>query len=128
MRGAALKNVMESALSARQMSVSGLARVASVQRGDIYRWWRGESRPTRNSLARIATALELDPALLRQALGDAPTATESGDDLVAMVRDQTALIEALRAEMRQAHEEQAAALRGVRRALTAAAKARTPAT
>lgn len=128
MRGAALREVMESALSARQMSVSGLARDASVQRGDIYRWWRGESRPTRNSLARIASALGIDVDPLRQALGERPRATESSDDIAAALRDQTAAIEALRAEVRQAHAEQAAALRGLRKALSVVAKARTPAT
>lgn len=97
MRGAALRDVMEAALSARQMSVSGLARDANVQRGDIYRWWRGDSRPTRNSLARIAAALTMDVDPLREALGDSPRATETPDAVlgaIAVLSDRLGRLEA----------------------------------
>lgn len=101
MRGLALKDVMETALSERQMSVSGLAREANVQRGDIYRWWRGESRPTRNSLARVAETLQVDTGLLRTALGE-PTVATPPDALVSALLRQSAAIEALVVEIRDA--------------------------
>lgn len=94
MRGTALKKVMETALSARQMSVSGLAREANVQRGDIYRWWRGESRPTRNSLARVAETLQVDTSVLRRALGEPDRATPA-TDLAAAI---SSLADELRAD------------------------------
>lgn len=118
MYGARLRAAMEAALTTQQMSVSGLAREAHVQRGDIYRWWRGESRPSRNSLGRIAEALDVDVAVLRQALGE-PTigSTASDDDLVAALRDHTiaisALVDLLRPLVEQADEGTAARLRAV---------------
>lgn len=117
MYGARLKAAMETALTAKQMSVSALAREANVQRGDIYRWWRGESRPTRNSLGRIAAALEVDIATLRQALGD-PAGDPAGDtDLVTALRDHTIaiseLVDLLRPLIEQADEGTSARLRAV---------------
>lgn len=57
--GLALKAAMEDALTAKQMSVSALAREADVQRGDIYKWWRGEIE----SRIRVAFREELRAAL-----------------------------------------------------------------
>lgn len=99
MAGSALRVEMESALAARQMSVSALAREASVQRGDIYRWWRGESRPSRNSLARVAQVLELDVVVLRQALGEAAQRPTAPDDLMAALTRQSDALEALVAKL-----------------------------
>lgn len=104
MHGAALRAEMETALAKRQLSVSALARTAAVQRGDIYRWWRGESRPSRNSLARIALALDWDVVSFRTALGDANRATQAPDDLLGALRDQVVAITALVGEMRMARE------------------------
>jgi transcriptional regulator with XRE-family HTH domain len=105
MQGQALRTVMETALSARQMSVSALARESSVQRGDIYKWWRGETRPSRNSLARIAVTLHVDTGILRSALGEPLRTTQTTADLVSALRDQTEAIGALVAKLDEGWEE-----------------------
>ena len=99
--GADLRTAMEGALDAKQMSVSALAREASVQRSDIYRWWRGEQRPSRNTLARVAAALEVDAATLRTALGDPPSKVTPAliDEIEERVR------RAFREELRAALDE-----------------------
>ena len=125
MQGVDLRSAMESALSDRQMSVSKLARDANVQHGDIYRWWRGETRPTRNSLARIAKALDMDASVLRQALGEPLRATQPPDEVLGALRANTKAINALAREMRSGQQETAAALRGVAPALKAVATIRT---
>jgi len=105
MQGIALKGVMEEALSTRQMSVSALAREANVQRADIYRWWRGDTRPTRNSLARIAETLQVDTAVLRRALGEPVRTTETADTLITAIAAQTAAITELVGVLRPLAEE-----------------------
>lgn len=99
--GADLRVIMEAALSAKQMSVSALAREARVQRPDIYRWWRGEQRPSRNTLSRVAPVLGVDVDVLREALGQAPSRVTPGliDEIEARVR------RALREELRAALDE-----------------------
>lgn len=85
---------MERELDRRQMSVSALAREALVQRGDIYRWWRGEQRPTRNSLARVAAALGVPPSMLSGVYGQAARAV-TPDPLIETLTAQTNAISAL---------------------------------
>jgi transcriptional regulator with XRE-family HTH domain len=102
--GADLKVAMEAALSEKQMSVAALAREASVQRPDIYKWWRGDQRPSRNTLARVAKALDVDAAVLRAALGDPPSKVTPGliDEIEARVR--LAFREELRAALDELRE------------------------
>lgn len=56
--GATLETTMREAMGT--MSVAALARAAGVRRELIYQWWRGEQRPTRSSLARVAGPLGLE--------------------------------------------------------------------
>jgi transcriptional regulator with XRE-family HTH domain len=113
MQGKELRNVMETALSGQQMSVSALARDSHVQRADIYRWWRGETRPTRNSLARIAETLHIDTRLLRSALGEPIGATETPAGMVAALNAQTEAITELVAVLRPLVEDHEARVRAL---------------
>jgi transcriptional regulator with XRE-family HTH domain len=104
--GADLRVVMEAALDAKQMTVSGFAREADIGRSDIYKWWRGEQRPNRNTLARVAKALDVDVAVLRAALGDPPSKMTPAliDELEARVR--VAFREELRAALDELRERE----------------------
>ena len=108
--GAALKAVMTDTLAERQMSVAGLAREADVQRGDIYKWWRGETRPSRNSLARVAKALNVDPGPMREALGEAPPPRNEPDPVVLAIEAGVARLEALLLPVAEGQEARIRAL------------------
>lgn len=97
---------MEAALEAKQMNVSEFARDADVGRSDIYKWWRGEQRPSRTTLARIAKSLDVDVAVLRAALGEQPSKMTPGliDELEARVR--VAFREELRAVLDELRERE----------------------
>jgi transcriptional regulator with XRE-family HTH domain len=94
-QGASLKAAMQPLLQQPGWSVARLSRETGIERGRIYAWWRGDSRPTRASLERVARALDVDADLFP--LHDSPEAahTISGESLVAAAIDrQTAAIEA----------------------------------
>jgi transcriptional regulator with XRE-family HTH domain len=94
MQGAALKAAMEPLLQRPGWSVARLSRETGIERGRIYAWWRGDSRPTRASMERVARALGVDVATLP--LHESPEAahTISGESLAAAIDRQSAAMEA----------------------------------
>lgn len=93
--GAALKQAMMPTLRKPGWSVARLSRDAGIERGRIYAWWRGEARPTRASLERVARAMgvalsDLAAAYgMPRALSDVPADALASalNDLAAELRD-----------------------------------------
>lgn len=84
-KGAVLETLMRAAMDARGLSVSQLAREAKVRRELIYQWWRGEQKPTRSSLARVAEPLGLD---LGELMGVYEMASEADEALIQVLIDE----------------------------------------
>lgn len=102
--GAALKEAMRPTLAQPGWSVSRLSRDTGIERGRIYAWWRGEARPTRASLDRVARAMGLEVSALAAAYGtprDQIQADLAPDALAAALSD-------LATELRVAREEREA--------------------
>jgi transcriptional regulator with XRE-family HTH domain len=102
--GAALKAAMAPMLERPGWSVARLSRETGIQRGTIYGWWRGDARPTRASMERVARALGVDVATLPLHESPESAHTISGDSLADAIRELTA-------ELREARQERAAVTR-----------------
>jgi transcriptional regulator with XRE-family HTH domain len=114
MQGAALKAAMEPLLQRPGWSVSRLARETGIERGRIYAWWRGDSRPTRASMERVARALGVDVATLPLHESPETAHTISGDSLLAAAIDrQSAAMEAQAVAFTRLAESIEAAASGV---------------
>lgn len=91
--GGDLEHTMRAAMEQQQMSVAGLARAAGVRRELIYQWWRGEQRPSRSSLARVAAPLGLEADALLAIYGSTPS--EDADLTRTLIAEQRATREML---------------------------------
>jgi transcriptional regulator with XRE-family HTH domain len=108
--GQRLRDAMKQAMDDRGMSVSELARVSGVSRPLIYQWWRGEQRPSRTSIARVAKPLGVEPSDLL-GLYERRATPAQPDDLTSAIRETNALLREVLSRLAQA-DEASAAVRG----------------